>query len=246
MKKPLRFILFAALLALASSALAGELSHLRIAVRSEVDRPFKGWGKAPLKSHGKVYYIMYIKLGNPGPGGARELIKPVDEMLLRKLLVAQLAKQGFREMKPNEKPDILLTVMYGRGFLDNPYMDGQRVDNDGVVNISAGDSTDHVAKARSSIYQAKLQNARLEKLFINITAWAYPDTTKKKQKPKMLWKTTVLVDEPAHRDLNQFMEKMLATAAPHFDHPIEDEEAIIQTKFPEGYVRVGEAKEVPE
>lgn len=234
-----------ALLTFTLSALA-ENSALRIAVRSEVDRPFQGWGKAPLKEHGKVYYIMSIKLGDPGKGTVRPMVKPVDEALLRKVLVAQLAKQGFRELTANEKPDILLTVVYGRGFLENPYMEGQVVDENGVVNIANIDAGSQVVKSKSVVYQGKLQSARLEKLFIRVTAWAYPDPAKAKQKPKVLWKTTVLIDEPAHRDLNQFLDKMLAAAAGYFDHPIAEEEAIIDTSLPEGYVRVGDTKVVPD
>lgn len=237
--------LLAAWLGLSLAAFAQE-TKVRIAVRSEVDRPFQGWGKAPLKEHGKVYYIMSIKLGDPGKGTVRPMVRPVDEALLRKVLVAQLARQGFRPMAGNEKPDILLTVIYGRGFLENPYMEGGVVDENGVINISAADANQHVEKARSGLYQAKLQNARLEKLFIRVTAWAYPDPAQGRQKPKELWKTTVLIDEPAHRDLNQFIEKMLAAAAGYFDHPTKEEEAFVDTPLPVGYVRLGDTKVVPD
>ena len=69
-------------------------------------------------------------------------------------------------------------------------------------------------------------------------AWKYsPDP---KQKLKLLWMTTMEVDDPDHRDLNEIYQKLLAAGAPHFDHPIDREhEVVIDTAVPEGHVKVG-------
>ena len=234
-------ILLFSILAITLPARA-ENSQLRIAVRSEVERPFKGWSKAPLVEHGKVYYILSIKEVPPVKGLTQiPLVKPVDETQLRKTLMDELAKHDFREIASTETPEIILTVLYGRGYVENPYMDNAISNGDGVVTVAGIGSNGSVADSRSNIYQEKLQIANHEKLFIRITAWSYPDQILKKQKSKLLWKTTVLIDDPADRDLNQFINKMLAAASSFFDQPMKDKEQIVRDELPEGYVHWGEA-----
>ena len=154
------------------------------------------------------------------------------------------------EVRPNETPDVILTVIYGRGFLENPYLKGIMVDysSDPPVETLDGLDTEQIIKERDSTYEEHLQNAQYEKLFVRVSAWAYPGKPPPKPKhvkPYLLWKTTVLIDDPINRDLNQYVEKMLEAAAPYFDHKTPDLEAFSSTTVPEGHVTVGDAKVVP-
>ncbi len=221
---------------------------LSIAVRSEIDRPFEGWGKADIKEHGKHYMIAAIAEGK----SQQKLVMPVDESALLELLRKELDKRGFKEVT-TEKPEVILTIMYGRGFLRNPYLDGAILDETGgsmgmgapTVNITMA-NVDYLVKRKEYGFEEKMQNANQEKLFIRITAWANPaDLTPKKPgrkvKPKMLWHTTMITDDPGHRDLNQFMKKLLAAGANFFDREMEDDEEFIKTDLPEGFIHYGDA-----
>ena len=50
--------------------------------------------------------------------------------------------------------------------------------------------------------------------------------------------TTMIVDDPDHRDLNEVAAEMLAAGAPHFDTQIEEEELDVNMTR-EGRVNVG-------
>jgi len=218
---------------------------LNIAVRSSVDRPFQGLRKAPLKEHGKVYLIAAISEGR----FVEQLVMPLKEDILLAHLQAELAKRGFRPATPDHPPEIILTILYGSGLLKNPYL-GDVMVNDTtqppIVTIQ-GANVKQLMKQKEFGFEEKLQSANYEKLFIHIVAWANPDDLPppkpgRKKKPKELWKTTIVTDDHAHRDLNQSVEKMLAVGAKYFDREIEDEEAIITTDLPEGFVKFGETK----
>ena len=86
-------------------------------------------------------------------------------------------------------------------------------------------------------FEAKLQKAGYEKLFIRITAWEYP--TESKAKPKMLWKTIMVVDDPDHRDLNAVAAAMLEAGGPYFDKVYKDREVEIHKPLPNAQVTVG-------
>ena len=152
-----------------------------------------------------------------------------------------------------ETPDIALTVVYGRGWLKNPYLDEHTMPvgmSDPPVVSMKGTDIQQMIREREPGYEAKLQDASHEKLFIHLTAWEFPGKqpapkTGKKKKPLELWKTTMVIDDPANRDLNQFIEKMLAAGAKYFDREIKDEEAFVDTDLPEGTVKYGEAKVMP-
>ncbi len=220
---------------------------LNIAVRSKIDRPFEGWGKAAIKEHGKAYMLASISEAR----SQLKLVMPVDEAALLDLLRKELAKRDFREVT-TEKPEIILTVIYGRGYLKNPYLDGAHIDDSGIsgmgaptVNISMA-NVKYLQKRQEYGYLERLQEANHEKLFIRVTAWANPaDLTPKKSggkiKPKELWQTTMITDDPGHRDLNQFMKKMLAAGSNFFDREMDDDEEFIKTDLPEGFIYYGEA-----
>jgi len=91
---------------------------------------------------------------------------------------------------------------------------------------------------KSHGYEAKLQKAGFEKLFIRITAWEYPAGPK--IRPKMLWKTIMVVDDPDHRDLNVVAAAMLAAGGPYFDKAHREPEVEVHKPLPDGRVNVGE------
>lgn len=216
---------------------------LQIAVRSEIDRPFEGWGKAAVKEHGKAYLLASITEGR----SENKLVMPVDEAALLDLLRKELAKRDFHEVT-TEQPEIILTVIYGRGYLRNPYLDGAHIDDSGdppTVSISMA-NVKYLQKRQEYGYLERLQEANHEKLFIRVTAWSNPATQTPKKpggkvKPKELWKTTMITDDPGHRDLNQFMKKMLAAGSHFFDREMDDDEEFIKTDLPEGFVDYGDA-----
>ncbi len=87
-----------------------------------------------------------------------------------------------------------------------------------------------------------------DKLFIQVRAWQYPPPADPKKMTKLLWITTMIVDDPDHRDLNLISEQMLAKGAFYFDRHINrDDDVVINTVSgfrgngppPEGQVKVG-------
>jgi hypothetical protein len=71
-----------------------------------------------------------------------------------------------------------------------------------------------------------------------VRAWEYDPDLAKKQ--KMVWMTTMHVDDPEHRDLNEISTKMLAAGAHYFDRRIGvEKEVVVAAAVPEGHVKVG-------
>lgn len=215
---------------------------LDIDVRSAIDRPFEGWSKAKVKPNGKVYGIAAVT----DASGAVPLVRPVKQGEVLKHLRAELDRRGFREINPDEKPEIILTVHYGRGFLRNPYLSDviyNETSDPPVATIIGGVPT-QLMRQKEHGFEERLQKANYEKLFIRVTAWAYqePDAKDKKgrkAKPRYLWKTDMIVDDPANRDLNLFIKEMFAAGAPWFDREMEKEEVTVSTGIPEGQVIIG-------
>ena len=221
---------------------------LNIQVRAEVDRPFTRWGREAVKEHSKVYDIAVIEETQ----GDLPLVRPIDKTVVLTHLQKELAKRGFRPVAPGEAPGIILTVHCGRGHLRNPYLKGVTMDEttDPPTASIVGLQT-HLINSRKAFHEQRLQEAQSEKLFIRVTAWANPDTLPepkpgKRKKPKLLWKTTMVTDDPANRDLNLFVEKLLAAGSEFFDSYVEDPEVLIQTDLPEGFVKYGDMKVVDE
>lgn len=204
-------------------------ANVEIGVRSHVDERWQGIRKGGPIEHGKVYLI--ASLGQAPSAG--KLVQPVDEAGLLAQLRRTLNSHGFRESVAAETPDIVLTVLYGRGHLRNPYL----------ANIDGDISSDSLAptpaesqlaatinprlydKRQWGYYEHKLLAAQQEKLFIRITAWKFPGD--RKEKPADLWKTTMVVDEPDRQDLNELYPKMLAAGVQFFDRPMKEEEVRI-------------------
>jgi len=214
-------------------------SKVEITVRAEVERPFRGLGRAPIKEHGKIYQIASIQLVPSNP----PLVRPVDDRFVLEALQKELTRRGFTAATDDQPPEIILTVIYGRGWLRNPYFDDVMIaeSTNPPTVISHGMPT-NMARQKSFSHESKLLAAQAEKLFLYVSAWANPadtaptDKRGKKPKPRRLWKTNMIVDDPSNRDLNDFIEEMLAAGSAYFDRQIDSEEVTVRSSIPEGRV----------
>jgi hypothetical protein len=233
-------------------------SDLEVGVRASVTETSHLWSKDKLKTpgdggHGKVYAIFKVDLVKSN----QRLTKPVDEKYVTSLLMNELDANGFKQFVPGQAPDFLITMSYGRGELTNPYIRDQG-EVGGLPGLpapgaGAGGGPQSASAPQQTItgampmqlfdektpgWEAKLQKASFEKLYIRVTAWSYP--TKAQPKPIMLWKTVMVVDDPDHRDLNAVAAKMLEAGAPYFDKLPRDREIEVHKPLPEGHVKVGD------
>ena len=205
--------------------------------------------------HSKIYGILSVKEVK----GEQKMIKKVDEGALMEMVSAELNRNGFQLYAPGTKPEIVITVSYGRGELANPYikgvgeqggngdvgaftsganLGGPSSNDSGATSVTiTGAFADQMIDEKSPAFESKLQKAAQEKLYLRVVAWAYPSDPKAKS--KMLWKTTMVVDDPDHRDLNKIAAKMLEAGAPYFDKLIREPEATIYKPLPDGRVKVG-------
>ncbi len=230
----------------AGSGLAAESeeptpAEVVIGVRSAVDERWNGVRKGGPIEHGKVYLIASLQAA----ASDRKLLQAVDEDGVRQQLRHVLNSRGFREAVTGDTPDIVLTLLYGRGHLRNPYL----ANIDGDINSDSLAPTNFESLRAAAVdpslsgkrswgsYEHKVQVAQKEKLFIRVTAWKFPGD--RKEKPAELWKTTMVVDEPDQHDLNQLYPKMLAAGAHFFDRPMKEEEVTIATPLKEGTVKLG-------
>jgi len=192
----------------------------------------------------RLYFLAHIQEEKNG----FKLMKPVDAMALARQLNEALAKQGFRAIKPGEVPDIIITVKYGVGNPPNPYTGykepGRPDLSDSGTNGLVVDHKTYVGleekRQRVSAQVGPDIMMSTPKLLMEVRAWEYPPPQDPKKREKLLWLTTMYVDDPDHRDLNQISEKMLAKAAPYFDHHLDRESDVhIRVPLPEGHVKVG-------
>jgi hypothetical protein len=202
---------------------------VEVGVRSSVDEGWKGMQKKGAIEHGKVYLIASLK---EAPS-EQKLVQPVDEAGLLAQLRRTINAYGFREAAAGDTPDVVLTVLYGRGHLRNPYLaniDGD-VSSDSLAptpleSLHAASVNPRLYEKRQwGAYEHKMMQAQKEKLFIRVTAWKFPG--ERKEKPAELWKTTMVVDDPDQRDLNQLYPEMLAAGVRFFDQPMKVEEVIV-------------------
>jgi len=245
------------LLALGASLAHAQVEQANIGVRTKITdkwmRPKVG-EKSAEGGHGKVFAILAVAEIKSD----RRLVKPADERYLTGLLLQELAANGFQPYSKAHNPDILLTLSYGRGEVENPYFhNNSEVGGAGISIPTAamGTGTPDAGNAPTVImsgtvdvgqavfdhktpgHEAKLQKASYEKLFIRVTAWAYP--TDAKAKPKMLWKTVIVADDPENRDLNALAAEMFKAGAPYFDKEVAEKEIDLYKPVPDGHVRVG-------
>ena len=237
--RPMALILGLALFGFAASSIRAQVNQLEIDVRAKIaDKPF---GKSNLKAapeHGKVYAILAVQL----IPNEEKMVRPVDAHVLLGLVRHELDTHGFRHVVKGQNPEILITIQYGRAWLNNPYFGGEQVDYSGIKGggpptreITVGSHVDE--RQTVAGFESKAQKAEKEKLCIKLTAWQY--STDSKAKAKQLWSTTIVVDDPDHRDLNAIAEEMLKTGAPYFDKEIKEEEVAVYKPMPEGHVNVG-------
>jgi hypothetical protein len=213
---------------------------LEIGVRSGIDLNEHHKRKADvvyaqdISRHASIYLLASV---SPHPS-IGPLIREVNALAIAKELNRQLVAHGFRPVEPGRKPQIVITVEYGRGWLPNPYSESDA----GKVHNNLTNSDKFQPWPISEIFpslaiETKRQKAAEEKLIIQVRAWRY--TPDPKDEPQLLWMTTMNVDDPDHRDLNEIYRKMLAAGAPHFDQPIDHDDEVVVTEVPEGHVKVG-------
>ena len=202
---------------------------LRVEVRSTVDDLWDGFKKKKAEAHGKMYYLISLRAQ---PSEAK-LKRPIDESALSNELKRALSAQGFREISGSDKPEILLSVVYGRGLLKNPYLDIiDEISPEGPV-ATVSSPADGFARHQIG-FEAKLQNAQNEKLFVTVRAVKYPETPK--APAVRLWQTTMILDEPDNHDLNEDAREMFLIGASQFDRDLPKEGMIISTDDPKGKV----------
>lgn len=222
---------------LANLAVGQGDDQLQVGVRSTVQ---------VVSGVGKVYAILAVQQMK----SESELLKPVDAQRLMSLLRHGLNARGFQETDKQHPPDILITVQYGRGWLANPYLGGSH-----GGSASGGGSASQVELVQGSVLraeevmaeklpgrEARLQKAAFEKLFIEVIAWQYPSDPN--AKATLVWKTTMVTDDPDHRDLNHVAADMIAAGTPYFDWDTGEPEIEISRRMPEGRVNVGTPKVV--
>lgn len=233
---------FLALLLLSPFARAQQNTlDLDIGVRSGIDldehhkRQANEIYAKDISKHASVYLLAAV-LPHPSIGS---LIEEVNAIAIAKELNVQLKANGFTEVEPGQKPQIVITVEYGRGWLPNPYSD----DDVGKVHNNLTNSDRFHPWPVHEIFpsigeEMKRQKADEEKLIIQVKAFRF--TPDPKEEPKLLWMTTMAVDDPDHRNLNEIYKKLLAAGAPHFDQPIDhDHEIVVKDKVPDGRVKIG-------
>jgi hypothetical protein len=203
---------------------------VKIEVRSSIDDLWDGVKKRKPTPHGKTYAIGSLKQGPSDD----PLVQPVDEHALLADIRAILTSQGFVEGDANHTPEIVLTVLYGRGFLKNPYVDYSGADEITDERTTSITSAKDAFRRREPGFEERMQRAQAEKLFITINAWNYPKA--KKEKPKRIWQTMMIVDDPATSDLNQLGKQMLAAGGRYFDRDLDREEIWVTSSDREGRV----------
>ncbi len=227
---------------------AGDGDSFMVNIRTSVEREYTLFSKKPAVVHSKLCALAWIK-STKGISEA-DLIRPVDENALLQELKNALVARGFREPEAGKVPDIVLTVLYGRSTLKNPYDEawiavaggqlGAGNSGPGPVgpvqnysSTSGGGGAPEVSGGMELMMadrspggnSAKRIAAGGEKVFISVTAWEYPGFFPK-GKPKQLWRTTMVVDDPG-MDLNEIGGKMLAVGSAYFDREIREKEISI-------------------
>lgn len=171
-----------------------------------------------------------------------KLTRPLDGAAIDgiyALLQEQLTARGYAGAGPKERPDVMITVQYGRTYLANPYLDDQNRNTKDIRSSASLSSAGLGTFTRiEPLRESKLQAASEEKLFITIVAWEF-DSMPKGRKPLPLWSTTIKVDDPDHRDLGQLYPQMLLAGAEYFNRRMEKEEVDIPTELPAGRVELG-------
>jgi len=196
----------------------------------------------------EVYFIRSVQQIS----GMEKIQPPADVEALLGLVRQQLNAAGFRPIAPGLRPDIVLTVEYGRDWLENPYLAGTGAINAGtssaVPATGGGLGLSHTPQQNVTGttvqllnqigpgMEARLQKAQYEKLYLKITAWQYQADPQARM--RRLWIATMVVDDP-NLDLNAVAATMLAAGVPYFGQPLEEAEVEVRQPMPAGHVVVG-------
>jgi hypothetical protein len=257
-------LLLVAAAAVASAPIRAQTgSEMEIGVRAGIDpvektkRDHDPAYAQSVAGHGQVYVLASVKEETT----EQKLIKPVNARAIADELKRQLKLQGFRPAGPQEKPDVVLTVKYARGFINNPYINpdllpgpsptgaapDMRKFRQQHLGLSDDDPVSGVLPHSSFVgLDAKAAAQDAEKLMIQVRAWKYPPPADPKKRAQLVWMTTMYTGDPDHLDLNLVMPKLLAAGAPHFNQHLDRESpAIINTDIPDGHVNVGTPEVVP-
>lgn len=155
MKFTRAYLLAAALLAPLAVRAQPDPLGLSIGVRSGIDGAEKdkrdhdtAYAKDRAK-HPRLFLLARVQEEKNG----QRLVRPVNAIAVAQELTRQLEAQGFLPVQPNQKPEMVIAVKYGRGLLPNPYTDGeldgegnrdkQRTNLSNSDGISAWASHDH-------------------------------------------------------------------------------------------------------
>jgi len=209
--------------------------------------PFQVGVRSSVVAHSVPSGRTYVLLSPQLIASVRPLIKPVDESALMARLMQELDRHGFQLATLERKPNLLIALQYGRGWLPNPFYEYDALVPGGGISppVSPGSlvGQDRQPKFDTHLFaepaaglSARAQAADTEKLCIQVAAWEYPVAAS--TKAKMLWQTTLVVDDPDHRDLNLTAGRMLAAGAPYFGEETKHPEVEITT-LATGVVQVG-------
>lgn len=234
---------------------ADGVATLAIGVRSTVTQPPGVSPSSVPSGHNRLYAVLTVDEVT----SAYPLAKPVDEGRLIDRLHTELSAHGFKRAAGQERPEILLTVVYGRGWLRNPYLaagvapiyDTYKApvfrSSNGWVDMAAQSIAgltnpyiDEISPGR----EAALQKASYEKLFLRVTAFAFNNDPR--ARAQLLWMTTMIVDDPSHRDLNLIAPQMLAAGAHYFARAMTEKEVTFTAAAPTARVYVGTPEVVGE
>ncbi len=196
------------------------------------------YGKDP--KHARNFFLAHVSEEKTG----MNLVQKVDATSLAQEVTKQLEARGFHAIPPGGKPDIVITVKYGRGLLlSNPYTNSDA--DKSHTGLSDSDIIGQYSHDKFVGLNERAVRMASEKLIIQVRAWEYPPPKDPMKREKLLWMTTMFVDDPDHRDLNLVADKMLAQGAPYFDRHINREDVvIINTASPEAHVNVGSVEVV--
>lgn len=246
---------------LAGPAQAMNFENMAVAVRAGIDlddkhrRDKDPASAADSRRRPRVFLLGSVTEARNGT----KLEYPVDGVAIAAEVKRVLIAQGFRPVAVGEKPQTVLTVEYGMGRLPNPYSDENtasvdpttgklvrmHLDDKAYNNLSDSDIFTPWRDFSDDPNRRKAIQADQPQLIIQIRAWKYPPPPNPKKKPTMLWMTTMHVDDPEHRDLNQVYKVLLAQGAPYFDRHIDrGREVVVDTGIPEGQVKIGHIKVV--
>jgi hypothetical protein len=220
--------------------------ELDVGVRTTVDPDAKFDKKAKAETAAQPRPRLYAMLQVQQRIGPEKLVKPVDAEMIAREVAHQLDLQGFHKVQPPQKPEIVITAEYGRGMLSNPYLGGDQVIENpetGMASVTpSGLGFVQLLRQKTLGYEAKLQKASYEKLYIEVRAWKYPSSAS--EKPRVMWTALMNVDDPDHRDLNGIFKEMLAAGAHYFDRKVNDPEVEVFKPLSEGNVEIGTPTEV--